>query len=125
MAKCDVCGKNSLLPEKLGDSNVCKVCFLKVNGPLWKYRNYEKYEDVEKNRNKVLIKATEENFPSIVVDGINVFFNAQTNGMMKCDACGEVVQTLHPLHNSKLCNGCFSKINTFEWKKQITQAMKM
>ena len=49
MAKCDVCGKTSLLPEKFGEINICKVCFMKVNGPFWKHQ-YAKNEDAEKQR---------------------------------------------------------------------------
>lgn len=48
MAKCDVCGKVSLIPEKMGSVSICKVCFMKINGPLWKYLQYDKREDVEK-----------------------------------------------------------------------------
>ena len=62
MAKCDVCGKNSLLPERLGNSNICKMCFMKVNGPVWKYRTYEKYGDAEKWRDKALDFAAKQDF---------------------------------------------------------------
>ncbi len=117
MSKCDVCGKSSLLPAKLGKSSVCKSCFLKINGPLWKFKTYEKFADAENTRNKILRKAYEQNFPPIVIDDINNFFNQQTVGMMKCDACGEVIQTLQPFGNAKICKKCFSKINTSEWKK--------
>ncbi|WP_449078664.1 SHOCT domain-containing protein [Ruminococcus sp.] len=117
MSKCDVCGKSSLIPVKLGKSSVCKSCFLKINGPLWKFKAYEKFSDAENTRNKVLKKAYEQNFPPIVIDDINNFFNQQTIGMMKCDACGEVIKTLQPFGNAKICKKCFSKINTSEWKQ--------
>ena len=49
LKKCDVCGKTSLLPERFGAVNVCKVCFMKANGLLWKHQ-YERYEEAEKQR---------------------------------------------------------------------------
>lgn len=52
MAKCDVCGKISLVPEKFGEVLICKVCFMKLNGPFWKYRQYDRRDDVEKQREK-------------------------------------------------------------------------
>lgn len=117
MSNCDICGKSSLLPVKLGKSSVCKSCFLKVNGPFWKYKSYEKLEDAENTRNKVIKKAYEQKFPAIVIDDINNFFNQQTVGMMKCDACGEVIQTLIPFGNAKICKKCFSRINTPAWRE--------
>ena len=36
MEKCDICGKNSLLPERFGTTNICKSCFLKIGGLVWK-----------------------------------------------------------------------------------------
>lgn len=116
MIKCDACGKTSLLPEKLGQANLCKMCFVKIGGPLWK-RTYEKYDDAEKQRHKVLANVSKQGFPTIISDGINSFFDTQTQKMNTCDACGNVVQTLEKLGNSKICKKCFSKINTSEWKE--------
>ena len=73
MAKCDVCGKTSLLPEKFGEVNICKVCFMKVNGPFWKHQ-YAKNEDAEKQRCKALDAAHKQNFPQPVISAINDFF---------------------------------------------------
>ena len=93
MTHCDVCGKSSLLSEKLGNAHICKVCFMKVNGPFWKYRTYEKFDDATKQRTKALEKAKPQNFPESVLEGINTFFDGQIRGMMKCDGCGLTVQT--------------------------------
>ena len=118
MKKCDVCGATTILPEKLGDSCICKKCFIKVNGPIWKYRKYEKYDSVEKNRVKVVEKAELLNFPKAVIEGINVYFDEQEKQMMQCDVCGNVVQTLHNLSQAKICKKCFAKINNSEWKQE-------
>ena len=81
MNKCDVCGKTTLVPEIFGDTFVCKMCFMKINGPLWRYRQYERQEDVEKQREKVIKSAREHNFPEKVTAEINNFFNKQLVGM--------------------------------------------
>lgn len=118
MAKCDVCGKMSLVPEKFGESFVCKMCFMKVNGPLWRYRQYDRREDVEKQREKVMKSVNDQNFPEKVVAEINNFFDEQLIGMNCCDACGASVQTLNSVGSSKLCKKCYSKIDKAEWKKE-------
>ena len=118
MTRCDVCGKSSLLSEKLGNAHICKVCFMKVNGPFWKYRTYEKFDDATKQRTKALEKAKAQNFPESVLEGINTFFDGQIRGMMKCDGCGLTVQTLHPIGAGKLCKKCFSKIDKDGWNKK-------
>ncbi len=117
MTQCDVCGKKSLLPERLGNTYICKVCFMKVNGPFWKYRTYEKFDDATKQRAKTLENAKTQNFPENVLEGINAFFDQQISGMSKCDGCGLTVQTLHPVGEGKLCKKCFSKIKTDAWNK--------
>lgn len=117
MAKCNVCEKTSLIPEVLGGTNVCKMCFMKINGPLWKYRTYEKHEDAEHQRKKAIENAMKHNFPITVLEGINSFFDQQISGMLRCDVCGEVVQTLEKIGEAKLCKKCFSKINIDEWKQ--------
>ncbi len=118
MTHCDVCGKKSLLPEKLGNAHICKVCFMKVNGPFWKYRTYEKFDDATKQRAKALESARAQNFPESVLEGINAYFDEQISGMMKCDGCGLTVQTLHPVGAGKLCKKCFSKIDKDGWNKK-------
>lgn len=122
MAVCDVCGKNSLLPEKLGNINICKICFMKINGPIWKYFKYDKYEDVEGWRCRTIEHAKSLEFPDNVLDGINVFFNEQQKTMNSCDACSEVVQTLHVVGSAKICKKCFHKIATSEWKEDEYEA---
>ena len=116
MAKCDVCGKTSLLPEKFGAINVCKVCFMRVNGLFWK-RRYERYEDAEKQRDKVLETANKYNFPQPVISAINEFFMNQMNAMFRCDCCGQPVQHLQPLEKTNICKQCFGKINSSAWKE--------
>ncbi len=118
MIQCDVCGKKSMLPEKLGNANICKVCFLKVNGPFWKYRTYEKYDDATKQRFNALASAKSQNFPEPVLAGINAYFDAQISGMMNCDGCGLTVRTLHPIGTGKLCKKCFSKIEKTGFNKK-------
>ena len=115
MAKCDVCGKNSLLPEKFGGVNICKICFMKVNGPFWKHQ-YDRHEDAEKHRCKALEAAHKRNFPQPAVSAINDFFMAQMNSMLVCDCCGLPVQYRQPLGNANICKDCFGKINTSAWK---------
>lgn len=116
MAKCDVCGKNSLLPEKFGAVNVCKVCFMKANGLLWKHQ-YERYEEAEKQRCNALETVHKHNFPQPVIAAINEFFTNQMNGMLRCDCCGQPVQHLQKLGNVNICKQCFGKINTSAWKE--------
>lgn len=117
MIKCDVCGKTSLFPEKLGEVNICKVCFMKVNGPFWKHQ-YTKNEDAEKQRCKALEAAHKQNFPRPVVSAINRFFMEQINAMQKCDVCGRTVSVIHSLGEARLCNNCHGKIcNNEAWKE--------
>ena len=116
MAKCDVCGKNSLLPEKFGAINICKLCFMKTNGLLWKHQ-YERCEEAEKQRNKALENAHKYNFPQYVIIAINNFFENQISKMIKCDCCNQPVQHLQPLGNTKICKQCFSKLNNSAWKQ--------
>ena len=117
MTKCDVCGKSSLLSEKFGKVNICKVCFMKINGPFWKHQ-YAKNEDAEKQRCKALAAAHKQNFPQPVVSAINAFFMEQINAMKKCDACGQNVSNLQVLGEAQLCNSCYGKISNNEaWKE--------
>lgn len=90
---------------------------MKINGPLWKYRTYEKFGDAQYQREKALENASKQNFPPVVFEGINAFFDSQTGGMNRCDCCGETVQTLQTLGEAKICKKCFSKINTSAWKE--------
>ena len=115
MAKCDVCGKTSLLPEKFGTVNVCKICFMKANGPFWKHQ-YDRHEDAEKHRCKALEAAHKNNFPQLVVSAINDFFVEQMNSMLTCDCCGMPVQHRQSLGKANICKECFGKINTSAWK---------
>lgn len=115
MAKCDVCGKTSLLPKKFGTVNVCKICFMKANGPFWKHQ-YDRHEDAEKHRCKALEAAHKHNFPQPVVSAINDYFVAQMNSMLTCDCCGMPVQHRQPLGKANICKECYGKINTSAWK---------
>ncbi len=115
MAKCDVCSKTSLLPEKFGAVNVCKICFMKANGPFWKHQ-YDRHEDAEKHRGKALEAAHKHNFPQPVVSAINDYFVAQMNSMLTCDCCGMPVQRRQPLGKANICKECYGKINTSAWK---------
>ena len=115
MAKCDVCGKTSLLPERFGAVNVCKICFMKANGPFWK-RQYDRHEDAEKHRCKALEAAHKQNFPQPVVSAINDYFVAQMDSMLVCDCCGMPVQHRQQLGKANICKECYGKINTSAWK---------
>lgn len=116
MVNCDVCGKKSLMPEKFGAVNICKVCFMKVNGPFWK-RTYDRFEDGERNRIKALEASHKKEFPQPVISAINEFFMNQINTMQRCDCCGQPVQKRNTLGKAHICDGCFSAINTSAWKE--------
>ena len=116
MAKCDVCGKTSLLPEKFGEVNVCKVCFLKANGLFWK-RQYERYEDAQKQRSKALENVNKLEFPQRVIEAIDQFFVNQMDTMLQCDCCGQSVQHLQLLGKANICKDCFGKINSLAWNE--------
>lgn len=116
MAKCDVCGKTSFIPEKFGTTNICKLCFMKANGILWK-RQYDRHEDAEKQRCKAIESAHQHNFPQHVVSAINDFFIFQMNSMLQCDGCSQSVQNLQALGKANLCKQCFGKINVSAWKE--------
>ena len=117
MEKCDVCGKSTLLPERFGSTNVCKVCFLKMYGPIWKYRNYDKYIEVEKQREKTIAHIKKMNVSKDVEEGITAFFDRQNIGMKSCDCCETVVQQLNKIGKNSLCRECYSKINIKEWNE--------
>ncbi len=119
MIKCDGCGKNTILPEKLGEANICKICFVKINGPVWKYLTVENSKDLENHKNKALEKARINNFSDKAIQGIEDFFNSKHSAMTKCDACGELMHTIHKLGNSNICKNCYSKIDTKEWRNRI------
>lgn len=118
MEKCNVCGKTSLLPEKFGDVNICKVCFIKANGPFWKHQ-YDRYEDAEKHRCNALEAAHKHNFPQRVITAINNYFAEQKNAMLICDCCGTPVQYHQSLGKAKICKNCYNKINIPAWKATI------
>ena len=116
MSKCDVCGKNTLMPERFGNKNICKMCFLKVNGPFWK-RTYDKYEDAVKYQAKTVEIMRKNNYPQEVVESVNDFFEVQMSTMSKCDCCSKPVQHLQSLGKARLCKNCFGKINNSAWKE--------
>ena len=122
MVKCDVCGKSTLLPEKLGDAQICKICFMKANGPLWKYRPYDRFGDAEAQRAKALETVQKLGYPQSISDGVNAFFDAQEKNMTGCDACGEAVHTLKPIGRAQVCKKCLRKIETKEWKETLYES---
>lgn len=117
MEKCDVCGKKTLLPEVFDGFNVCKVCFVKINGPFWKH-SYKRYSDAEKNHQKALSNASKQNFPPDIISAIDMFFLNQMNGMVKCTCCKQLVNKLIDIENTSICEDCFSKINNSAWKEK-------
>ena len=116
MIKCDVCGKTTLLPEKINGVNICKICFMKTSGFSWKHQ-YDTKEDAEKQRCSALTKAYDNNFPQPVIMAINQFFAAQMKAMISCECCGQMVMTLQDFGTAKICKQCFGKINTSSWKQ--------
>ena len=116
MAICDVCEKKTLLPERFGSVNICKVCFLKANGLLWKYQ-YDRYGDIEKQRQKALNIAYKQNFPERVIIAINEYFIHQLDTTLECNCCKEYVKKLNKFGNICICRQCFSKIDTDAWRK--------
>lgn len=116
MAKCNVCEKISLFPERFGNINICKVCFLKINGFTWK-RQYDKKEKVEKQRYKVLDNLKKHGFSQDVICAIDDFFINQINGMQSCDCCKQIVKQLETIGKANICKQCFKKINIPEWQQ--------
>ena len=60
-----------------GDNNICKSCYGKINTIAWKTNEYDDNETVEKNRAKTLKIANKNNFPTIVIDGINKHYDGK------------------------------------------------
>lgn len=118
MIKCDVCGKKSLLPEKFENTNICKMCFIKINGPTWKYKSISNKNIAESQREKILAIASNHQFPLNVIDDINKYFDMQINKMHKCEACNEIVMNTVNIGGALICNNCFSKINIPAYKQQ-------
>lgn len=117
MKKCDVCKKTTVLPEVLGDVNICKICFFKIQGPIWKYRTFENLKDAEKAKSKAIKLAKNANYPESISIGIEKYFEQNNLNMQQCDACKEFVLTIKNIGNNKLCKKCFTKINTSDWKR--------
>lgn len=116
MEKCDVCGKTTLLPEKFEKINICKICFVKMNGPFWKH-SFDKKESAEKHRCQALEAAHKMNCSADVVSAVNSYFTKQLHNMKLCDCCGQEVQTLHLIGKSAICGHCFKKIECEAWKQ--------
>lgn len=115
MEKCNVCEKTTLFPTKFGATNVCKKCYIKAGGPMW-HHCYDKYEDVQKHREKALESTKKQNFPDAVIEVIDQFFLDQVATMQPCVCCGETVQQIHKVGKADLCKSCFGKINTEAWR---------
>lgn len=118
MKRCDVCNKTSLLPENLGKINICKICFLKINGPAWKYKKIESMHELEKYHEKAISSALKNDFPKQVIDEINNYFSQKKSTMERCDACGEEMLTIIKMNDAKICKKCYSKIESKEWKNK-------
>ena len=114
--KCDICNKTMILPEKLGEINICKKCLFKINGYVWKYRNIENNRELEDNRRKAIEMAKKLNYPEKVIDEINKFFEQKMSNMIECEACGEKTLNTHNMGGANICKKCYSKIEIKEWK---------
>ena len=110
MKKCDVCKRITILPEILGDAVVCKICFIKIQGPIWKYRKFENLKDADKAKNKALKLVQKANYPEIVSAGIEKYFECNNANMKQCDACKETTLATEKVGKSNLCKNCFVKI---------------
>ena len=77
MATCDVCGKNSVLPEKIGKLTLCRPCSLKIHTPIWKGKVYTSNEDVRQDRKRIVSLARRAGFPDEAIDAIKRYFNKQ------------------------------------------------
>lgn len=117
MEKCRVCGKTSIVPERIGNISLCKMCFVKINGPAWKYLKFDKKETVEKQRSLAVEAAKSKGFPEDVITEINNYFDYQEQSMSVCDGCGAEVQKAYLVGKGKLCKKCYSKINTSAWRE--------
>lgn len=77
MTKCNCCDHPVSALYPVGETAICKKCFNKINSSAWRETEYLSNEDVEKNRQKTLKVATKNDFPSIVIEGINHHFNSK------------------------------------------------
>lgn len=116
MIKCDVCGKTTLLPETIGIANICKACFIKTGGPLWKNKKYETYDETEKQKIKIMKNAEDSGYTDIVMREMDKFFNEKLSRMKLCNGCGQSVITLKSIGSSWLCKNCYNKINIPAWR---------
>ena len=117
MKKCVVCSKNVLIPVTIGETEICKSCFLRIDGMFWKYKKYERYNDADSSRQKVISKANALNYPQEVINQIDLHFINQMNGMKVCDACKESAATSFDLGGATICKKCMEKVQTHEWKR--------
>lgn len=76
MVKCDVCGSNSMLPDKFGNIVLCRVCSMKILAPTWRNKVYGSYEEVEKQRLKIVESSKSKGFPEHVVEGLSSYINS-------------------------------------------------
>lgn len=116
MKKCHLCEKNTLIPETFDEIHLCKICFIKIGGPLWK-RKFETKIDAEKKRCEALELVHKHNAPRDVVFAINNFFAKQISEMKPCDACESIVRNRVFFENSSICKKCFRKINIAAWNE--------
>lgn len=117
MIKCDVCDKITILPESIGDANICKICFFKIQGPIWKYVTFENLKTAEKAKIKAIQLAKKENYPQNVITGIEKYFDQNNSNMQQCNICKEYILTTKNIGKNTLCKKCYAKIDTNDWKK--------
>lgn len=112
---CDICNKKTILPVRIGSSYICKSCFVKLNGPIWKYFPWDSYKSVEKLKNNTIEKAQLLDCPERVIESLSGYFDNVMATMNKCDGCSEIVQKLHSIGVSYLCKHCYSAIDNSAW----------
>lgn len=117
MKQCCACNKNSFFPEMLGDIVLCKKCLIKIDGLMWKYRDFEKGEDFDKYRYKAITLANKNQFPASVIDGINAYFDQQQSKLKECVACGKRRLKTTTANDFVFCEECFSDIAEC-WKRK-------
>lgn len=117
MKTCDVCGKKTIFYNQFGDSCVCKSCMLRSGSVSW-HRQFKRYEEANKQRDKVRASFVKHGFPSSVIDSIDVFFENQMNAMKPCECCSEKVSELKSLGILHICKKCYDKIDISEWREE-------
>ena len=84
MATCDVCGKDSLFPETIGELTLCKLCSMKILAPTWRNNTYTSNDEVLDDRERAIKLAVRSRFPDSAVAALGEYFDEQiVEGLVK------------------------------------------